>query len=193
MLGINRFAVRAPAFKAPRLNKGKALMIVQPDVQFKELRDTTAGELVRFELRGASALAIVMRQTDQGAVCAFLETNDEARPPFFMSMSIEGLMCTSYGREWLLDLVFDANTFPGNGLYAEKYGIIHVGETTLAINLNRPPDNIRMSACSFDLKTFKTVDVHRRTCAPVTSWKIWHSAAAKHEANAKPLFVFTMS
>jgi hypothetical protein len=176
-----------------RLNKGKALMIVQPDVQFKELRDATAGEPVRFDLRSASALAIVMRQTEHGTVCAFLETNDEARPPFFMSMSIEGLVCMSYGGEWLLDLVFDANTFPGNGLYAEKCGTIHVSETTVAINLNRPPDNIRMSAGSFDLKTFKTVDLHRRTCAPVTSWKIWHTVAAKREANAKPLFVFAMS
>jgi hypothetical protein len=132
-----------------------------------------------------------MRQTERSTICAFLETG-EARPPFFMSISIDGLVCMSYGGEWLLELIFDANTFPGNGSYAEKYGIIHVGDTTVAINLNRPPDNIRMSACSFDLKTFETVDVHRRTCAPVTSWKIWHTAEAKHDLNTKPLFVFTI-
>ena len=140
-------------------------MIVQPDVHLKELSAATAGELVRFDLRGASALAIVLRQTGQSTVCAFLETNDEARPPFFMAMTIEGLVCVSYGTEWLLDLAFDTNTFPGNSEYSDKHGVIHVGEATVAINLNRPPDNITLSAGAFDLKTFKTVDVHRRTCA----------------------------
>jgi hypothetical protein len=168
-------------------------MIVQPDVHLKELRSASAGELVRFDLRGASALAIVMRQTERGTVCAFLETNDEARAPFFMAMTTEGLMCVSYGNEWLLDLVFDASTFPGNDRYWDQHGVIHVGETAVAINLNRPPDNIRLSAGAFDLNTFDTADVHRRTHAPVTSWKIWHTAAAKHELNAKPLFVFAIS
>ncbi|WP_159011378.1 hypothetical protein [Bradyrhizobium sp. S69] len=168
-------------------------MIVLPDVQLMELREATPGDLVRFDLRGASALAIIMRQTENGAVCAFLETNDEARPPFFMSMSIEGLMCMSFGGEWLLDLTFDANSFPGNSRYAEKHGVIHVGETVVAINLNRPPDDIRLRAIAFDLKAFKPVDVHRRTHAPVTSWKIWRTAAAKHEVNVEPLFSFTMS
>jgi hypothetical protein len=168
-------------------------MIVQPSIHLKELREATAGELVRFDLRGASALAIVMRKTERGTVCAFLETNDEARAPFFMAMTTEGLMCVSYGNEWLLDLAFDADTFPGNGRYSDQHGVIHVGETTVAINLDRPPDDIGLSAATFDLKTFKTAEVHRRTSAPVTSWKIWHTAAAKHEVNAKPLFVFAMS
>src|SRR5690348_10342908 len=126
-------------------------MIVQPDVRVKELRETSAGELVKFGLRGASALAVVMRQTDNGTVCAFLETNDEARAPFFMSMTIEGLVCASFGDQWLLDLTLDADAFPGNGQYSARHGVIHLGEGTVAINLNRPPDNIRLSAGAFDL------------------------------------------
>ncbi|RXG87355.1 hypothetical protein EAS62_36050 [Bradyrhizobium zhanjiangense] len=134
-----------------------------------------------------------MRQTGQSTVCAFLETKDKNREPFFLSVSMEDIVCMSYGTEWLLDLTFDANTYPGNNQYFDKHGVIHVGETAIAINLDRPPENIRLSAGAFDLKTFKTVDVHRRTYAPVTSWKIWHTAAAKHQANAKPLFVFAVS
>jgi hypothetical protein len=169
-------------------------MIVHPNVQLKELSAANPGELVRFDLRGAAALAVVMRHTDYGAVCAFLETKDEARPPFFMAMSTDyGLMCLSYGKEWLLDLNFDAKTFPGNGRYREQHGVIHVAETTVAVNLNRPPDDIQLSAGAFDLVTFRKVDVHSRMYAPVTSWKIWHTEAAKHELKAEPLFVFALS
>lgn len=163
-------------------------MIVLPNV----LRDATAGGLVRFNFQNAAALAIVMRQIENGTVCAFLETSDEARPPFFMAMTIEGLVCMSYGSGWLLDLVFDANTFPGNDQYSDRHGVIHIGGNTVAINLNRPPDNIRISAGSFDLKTFKTADVRHRSFAPVTSWKIWATAAVKDAANAKPLFAFAI-
>lgn len=168
-------------------------MIVKPDVQFKELTAAAAGELVRFELGGASALAIVMRQTGHSTVCAFLRVKDESRSPFFWSISVENLVCLSYGNEWLLDLDHDASTFPGNGQYSDKHGVIHIGEDTVAINLDRPPGEITLSAGTFDLKTFKTVELRRRDCAPVTSWKIWHAAAAKHQANAKPLFVFAVS
>jgi hypothetical protein len=168
-------------------------VIVQPDVQIKELSAATAGELINVDFGGASALAIVMRQIDRGTVCAFLETNNKAQAPFFLTVSMEGVMCMSYGTGWLLDLIFDANSYPGNGQYSDKHGVIHLGETIVAINLNRPPDNIHLSAGAFDLKTFKTVDVHRRTCVPVTSWKIWHTAAAKHQANASPLFLFVTS
>lgn len=167
-------------------------MILQPDVQLKQLRAATAGELVKLDFGGASALAIIMRQTEQSTVCAFLETNDKTRAPFFLAVSLEEAACLSYGTEWLLDLTFDANTYPGNHQYSDKHGVIHLGETAVAINLDRPPENIRLSAGAFDLKTFKTVDVHRRTYAPVTSWKIWHTAAAKDQANAKPLFVFAV-
>ncbi|WP_229188522.1 hypothetical protein, partial [Bradyrhizobium oropedii] len=163
-------------------------VIVQPDIQIKELNAAAAGELVRLDFGGASALAIVMRQTPQGVVCAFLETRDEARAPFFLAVSTEGAMCMSYGKDWSLDLTFDTETYPGNGDYVDKHGVIHVGETAVAINLNRPPGNIQLSAGAFDLKTFRTLDVHRRTYAPVTSWKIWHAATTKHEPNAKPLY-----
>lgn len=168
-------------------------VIVQPDVQIKDLRAAAAGELVNLEFGGASALAIVMRQTGQSTVCAFLETNDETRAPFFLSVSMEDVVCMSYGAEWLLDLAVDANMYPGNGQYSDLHGVIHVGETAIALNLNRPPDNIQLSAGAFDLKTFKTVDLRRRTFAPVTSWKIWQTAAAKEQASAKPLFVFAIS
>ncbi|WP_158670633.1 hypothetical protein [Bradyrhizobium guangdongense] len=168
-------------------------MIVQPDVQLKKLSGASAGELVRLEFGRASALAIVMRQTDQSTVCAFLETEDKNREPFFLAVSMEDAMCMSYGKEWLLDLMFDASTYPGNSQFLDKHGVIHLSETAVAINLDRPPEDIRLSAGAFDLRTFKTVDVHRRAYAPVTSWKIWHTAAAKHQTNAKPLFVFAAS
>jgi hypothetical protein len=138
-------------------------------------------------------LAIVMRQTGHSTVCAFLRVKDESRPPFFWSISVENLVCLSYGNGWLLDLTLDASTFPGNGQYSDKHGVIHIGADTVAINLDRPPDDITLHAGTFDLKTFKTIELRRRNCAPVTSWKIWQAPEGKHQANAKPLFEFNAS
>lgn len=138
-------------------------MDVSPKVQFIELVKAVPGELVRFELRSASALAVVMRQTDRGTVCAFLETNDEARAPFYMLMTIEGIVCMSYGLDWALDLKFGVNVFPGNN--TEVPGAILLADNVVAMHLNRPPDDIRATSGTFDLRTFKAVSPHRRVGA----------------------------
>jgi len=163
---------------------------MQPDVNIKELSAATAGELVSLDFGGAPALAILMHQTGQSTTCAFLETNDTARAPFFLAVKLEGVVCISYGTEWLLDLDLDADTYPGNNRYSDKHGVIHIGNTVVAMNLNHPPDNIRLSAAAFDLKTFQIVNVHHRTHAPVASWKIWRTPDDKNQTSTKPLLTF---
>jgi len=163
-------------------------MDVHPRVQFKRLTEAVAGELVRFELRGASATAIVMRQIGQGTVCAFLETNDEARPPFYMLMTIEDLVCMSFGSDWVLDLRLDGGVFPGNN--AEVPGAVLLASDVVAMHLSRPPDNIHGTAGTYDLKSFQSVSRHARVCTWVKAWQIWRSPEDQANPNAAPIKSF---
>ena len=164
-------------------------MLVKPNLQFKNLKAATPGELVRFQYGPMSPLAIVLRQGDERTFCGVLET-ENSEPFQLMISEPEDVDVISYGSDWILETVFGPESFLRNNEYHLSHGVVHRNSAGIFLNLARDPGHVRTSAASFDLLSLKALDL-RRSSVPFTTWRIWASDEVMKDTRSAPLFEFT--
>ncbi|AZO38651.1 MAG: hypothetical protein EOS81_10550 [Mesorhizobium sp.] len=157
-------------------------------VEEKILASCEPGELVRFGVGGQSRLAIVLTTVDFGERLILLLKAEDPEMDFHLWQTDPHFKCVSYGLTWVVELIDDENSWPGNDLDEDKLGTIHqISNDSAAITIKgiKPPVLLAL-----DLQKIAAANGQRRDGILFRKWRIWKTAEDASKPKARPIFSY---
>lgn len=169
-------------------------MSVRFNGKLTSLRDCNVGDLVRLAIHGAAALAIVLSKDEGQGTCwlAVIQYSGESFQAPVHLHEANSAKCISFGGAWVLELLPEGLSFPGDSRFLETPGVLHIEDDAVSCFFAAGDyDPTKRHGASFCLKSFRkrgTIDAHS---VPCTSWKIWVNESERDDPRGTPIFELT--
>jgi hypothetical protein len=160
--------------------------------EVREAETCEPGELVRFDPNGGGAiLAVVLeRLVGQNTYLVLASSNQEIPAFSILPIGYEH-RCFSYRAGWVLELLTDDQTFPGNAEGADSVGEIRIfssGVTSILTNVL--DQRMRAKLTLLNIVSHEPVSQERYQGARVRAWKIWADEAERLRPGGRAILSF---
>ncbi|MCH4560330.1 hypothetical protein [Mesorhizobium jarvisii] len=162
----------------------------------KQARACQTGELVRFDGGGGSLLAVALGliELDRYQNYLILQSSVHDIPAFSALPLDANHHCFSYGEDWVLEMIADGETFPGNGEGADTLGEIRIFDTSASMIVNVLDTQMRGRRLLLNLANYQPLAGRneRYQGARIQSWKIWASEDERTRIGGRAILEFPM-
>jgi len=162
-------------------------MPIETDFTVKNILDCEPREFIQFG-NGSYAITGLIVEIDTYKQAGIIVLRESKPTQLFALVRLDAnqMSCISYGIGWILELVPDSQTWPGNVIDADEKGTVRVTPTStnLVVGEGSKGTNLQL----YNLETMK-IDVGTRTAgALVQNWRIWANAASRSRLGSEPIF-----
>ncbi|QKD17962.1 hypothetical protein [Mesorhizobium sp. NZP2077] len=146
---------------------------------------------MRFDANGGGALLAVVLEKLVGKNTYLVLSSNHQIPAFSILPIGYEHRCFSYGAEWVMELLPDEETFPGNAEGADSAGEIRLFDTGItSIIANMLDQRMNRKLILLNMISYRPANEERYQGARVRSWKIWANEEERLRTGGRPIFSF---
>lgn len=162
-------------------------MKIYPSVKTKLLTTAEPGELVLLRRLSQRLVAIVIEVAAPQVSLAII--GGAETPPFHQVIrGPQSPNCVSFGKDWLIEIIPTAETWPGNSKFHYTPGAIMLHDRECWLFLDAESNYSNELAVS--LTTLAVASAPPTNAAPFLKWRIWLSDDDRLKSNQIPFIEF---